>query len=293
MKVAVCANLGKEEVKSAVPCLLEALSAKAEDVELCVEMQLAALLKLDKHKFKQISYEAIAEGCDLVIAFGGDGTILTTARKMGPSGVPILGVKIGGMGFLADLTPTELFNSIDSILAGEFIVSPRMALEATFASQRLPSFFALNDFVIDKGAISRVNRIETYIDGVYFNTFIGDGIIISTPTGSTAYSLAAGGPILFPAMESIIINPINPHSLGARPVVIPPESIVELKIEFAPDAVLFSADGQDSLKLTVGESIKIQKAKHCVNLVSIGTHTFHDVLRAKLNWGDDVRRKPS
>ena len=164
-----------------------------------------------------------------------------------------------------------------------------MVLQADIATSKgSDTFFALNDFVLDKGAISRVIRIKTYIDDEFLNTYIGDGLIISSPTGSTAYSLAAGGPILPPTMEAIIINPISPHSLAARPVVVPGDKRIAIKIDFTPESVWFSGDGQVSRELKQGEEITFRKADHAVRLVSCRSRSFYDVLRAKLNWGEDI-----
>jgi len=226
--------------------------------------------------------------CQMVLSFGGDGTILATARIIGESGVPLLGVKIGGMGFLAELAPEELFPSLEDILQGRYQIIKRMVLQCEIEGEE-DRLFALNDFVFDKGAISRVVRLKTCIDGDLLNTYISDGLIISTPTGSTAYSLAAGGPIVLPSMDAIVINPISPHSLGARPVVIPGDKEVAIEVEFAPQTVQLSADGQVSKRLSVGQVIRLRKADHQINLVAYRHRSFYDVLRAKLNWGDDIR----
>jgi len=164
-----------------------------------------------------------------------------------------------------------------------------MVLEANIDGES--PLFALNDFVFDKGATPRVVQLETSINNEFLNTYIADGLIISTPTGSTAYSLAAGGPILLPSMQAIIINPISPHTLGARPVVIPGDKEVRIKVGFATESVLLSSDGQVARKLERDGQLVIRKAEHPVRLVSYGKRSFYDVLRAKLNWGEDVRKE--
>lgn len=227
--------------------------------------------------------------CDIVLAFGGDGTILSTARSLAPHGIPVLGVKVGGMGFLAELIPDDLWTGLEDILQGRYTVVERMMLSARIVDDGNVRFHALNDFVLDKGALPRVVRIRTYIDGKYLNTYIGDGLIIATPTGSTAYSLAAGGPILLPDMDAILITPISPHSLGARPVVISPDKKVKVVVEFAPEDVILSADGQVSVQLTEGDQAVFERSEYRMKLVSYTGHSFCDVLRAKLNWGEDVR----
>jgi len=287
LKVAVCGNLGKTKVHEAVTRVVDRLQAMS--VPFAIEVQLADVLGITGNDCERLAYSEMSEQAELVVTFGGDGTILTTAREIGPSGIPILGVKIGGMGFLADLTPEEFEASLPEILAGQFDVSVRMVLQAEFPGNASETVYALNDVVVDKGAVSRVNRIETYIDAEFLNTYIGDGLIISTATGSTAYSLASGGPILMPAMQAIIINPINPHTLGARPVVIPADRSVRLKVDFAPDSVLLSADGKVALELKTGMETVVSRADHVIRLASYSRRNFYDVLRAKLNWGEDIR----
>lgn len=286
MVIGITGNTDKQPVKEFIPQVLRWLEER--NVEVIVHKETSEHLE-------NINPDDVCAGqcdfckrCAIVLSFGGDGTILTTARTIGDSGVPILGVKIGGMGFLAELSPEELFSSLEDILRGHYDVVKRMVLQAEIEGENT-KLFALNDFVFDKGAITRVVRLKTFIDDEFLNTYISDGLIISTPTGSTAYSLAAGGPIILPSMEAIIINPISPHSLGARPVVIPGDKEVRLKIEFAPENVQLSADGQVRKKLQVGQEVTLRKADYHINLVSYRHRSFYDVLRAKLNWGGDIR----
>jgi len=285
VKLAITANLSKNKVRTLVPEVLDWLDRRA--CQVVVEEDLGLTLNLPD-KYQRVAGEALAEHNDMVLSFGGDGTILSTARKVGAAGTPILGVKIGGMGFLAEVSPDGLFDSLDKILQGKYKVVERMVLEANIDGEE--PLFALNDFVFDKGATPRVIQLQTSINDEFLNTYIGDGLIISTPTGSTAYSLAAGGPILLPSMQAIIINPISPHTLGARPVVIPGNKVVQIKVGFSAQSVLLSSDGQVARELERDARIAIRKAKHAVRLVSYDKRTFHDVLRAKLNWGEDVRK---
>ncbi|MFQ6116352.1 MAG: NAD(+)/NADH kinase [bacterium] len=288
MTIGIIANFEKHTVKQIVPEVLKWL--KKRGVDFLVEEKLAQHLDLPTDSFLRAGAQDFCKECELVISFGGDGTILSTARVVGKAGVPILGVKMGGMGFLAELAPEEIYLSLEDIIKGRYQIVERMVLQAELDGEDQPFYYyALNDFVLDKGMVSRVIRIATYIDDEYLNTYIGDGLIISTPTGSTAYSLAAGGPILLPSMEAIIINPISPHTLGARPVVIPGDKQVRVKIETAPQEVLFSTDGQIGKQLSPGQSVKIQRADYRVKLVSYQGRSFYDVLRAKLYWGEDVR----
>lgn len=290
MTLGIVANLDKERVRELVPEVLKWL--RGQGVDVLVDEVLAEHLGLPERACPRFRGRDMLGRCDMVLGFGGDGTILACARLVGDSGIPILGVKLGGLGFLAEVAPEELYSSLEDILAGHYTIVERMVLRARLhGSEDGEIFHGLNDFVLDKGAKSRVIRIRTFIDEEYLNTYIGDGLIVSTPTGSTAYSLAAGGPILLPSMEAIIINPISPHSLGARPVVIPGDKIIRVQVEPNTRGVIFSADGQVNQELRGGQAIDIARADYRIKLVSYQGRSFYDVLRAKLNWGDDVREE--
>ncbi len=289
MILGLTGNIDKASVKPLVTKFIKWLQKAGTGF--IVENELAEHLSLPKESYPRSSLNNFFEKCQMVISFGGDGTILSTARAIGDSGVPILGVKMGGMGFLAELTPEELYASMEDILKGHYQIVKRMVLqvEVKVEGEKTTRYHALNDLVFDKGAVSRVIHIKTFIDDEFLNTYISDGLIISTPTGSTAYSLAAGGPILLPSMNAIIINPISPHTLGARPVVIPDDKVVKIKIEYAPQNVLLSVDGQVGKELKQGQTATLQKADYQIKLVSYRGRSFYDVLRAKLNWGEDIR----
>lgn len=290
MTFGIIGNFEKHAVKRIVSEVLNWL--KNRGVDFIVEEDLARYLNISEDIFPCSKAEVFGEKCQMILSFGGDGTILSSARVVGRSGIPILGVKMGGLGFLAELASEEIFTSLEDILNGRYQIVERMVLEAQIiAADHGNRYYALNDFVLDKGAISRVIRLKTFIDDQFLNTYIGDGLIISTPTGSTAYSLAAGGPILLPSMEAIIINPISPHSLGARPVVFPGDKIVRAKFETGRHKVMFHADGQTGQELDVGQSVEIRQADYKVKLVSYKSRSFYDVLRAKLNWGEDAREE--
>lgn len=287
MTLGIIANLKKQTITEIIPDLLTWLTKRGGNF--VVEEALAEQLHLRASEVPRSNAERLCEQCQMIISFGGDGTILSTARTVGQTGVPILGVKIGGMGFLAEVAPDELYTSLEDILEGRYQIVERMVLEAKLGSNDTQRLYALNDFVLDKGAVSRIISIKTFIDDEFLNTYIGDGLIISTPTGSTAYSLAAGGPILLPSMEAIIINPISPHTLSARPVVIPGDKRVEVEVISAPKQVMLSADGQVDTALTSGQKVCIRKADYRIKLVTYRGRSFYDVLHTKLNWGEDIR----
>lgn len=289
MRLAVVGNLTKGEIGNVVPQWLAWLAQRAA---LRVAEDLAAFLKLPA-AYDTAPRQEIAEGCDMLITLGGDGTILTAAHAVGRSGVPILGVKFGGLGFLAEVAAEEFFPAMERILCGEYSVHERMALQSRTTAMGT-CFFALNDVVVDKGQQSRVVRLKVTINGDFLNTYIGDGVIIATPTGSTAYSLAAGGPIMTPEMHAMLITPICPHSLGARPVVVPEKSTIVIEHVVAQEPVAISADGQFIEQLREEQRLEVRKAGFTIKLVRKQpphAGSFYDTLRSKLNWGEDVRQQ--
>jgi NAD+ kinase len=226
--------------------------------------------------------------CDVLIALGGDGTMLTAARIVGQHGTPILGVNLGKLGFLAEVSVDELHESIDDIVKGKYVVEERMALEAT-SSKDKRHYMALNEVVVDKGASSRAMDLETYVNNDYLVTYAADGIIITTPTGSTAYSLAAGGPIVAPQADVIIVNPIAPHTLTARPIVIPADSVIRVIVNASSKQVHLTTDGQAEGFYDSPVEFTVHKAPYTIRLVKRGRRKFYDLLRTKLMWGKDVR----
>lgn len=286
----ITGNTTKELVKGVIPELLEWL--RQQHVDYILDAELLKYLKLSL-SVRSDELCLMGDQCDVVLAFGGDGTILSTARKVGASGVPILGINLGGkLGFLAEVVIDELYDSLTDILNEDYTILERLLLEAKIYQQELEkTCYALNDVVIDRGGYSRVIRVEVFIDNEYLNTYLGDGIIIATPTGSTAYSLSAYGPILLPTLDCMIINPICPHSLGVRPVVIPDKCEIRIVPHIEGKIVTLSVDGQvrQQFSKTEGVEIIIRKAKHKIKWIRHKNRTFYDLLRTKLNWGADKR----
>ena len=240
-------------------------------------------------------------GCsDIVVSLGGDGTILRTAKMVGDTGKPILGINLGKLGFLAELNFDELRNSMDELFKGKFNLEERATLRATFQKDgKSFDFFALNDVVIDKAGSSRMIDLETYVDSEYLITYRADGLVVSTPTGSTGYSLSTGGPIISPESRVIEISPISPHTLTARPVIVPDNSMVHIMVrpgsrsssgKFVPGGqVMISADGQTSYLLPQPAEIEVSLAAHKIKLLRKSKNGFFNLLRTKLMWGVDVR----
>ena len=221
-----------------------------------------------------------------VIVLGGDGTILHGAGFLAPYGVPLLGVNLGHLGFLTEVEPKDLESAVIKLLHGDFTIEKRMLLEAAVEDgKEKQRFFAVNDIVITRAAFARMVHVAIDIEGVAAGDFLADGLIVSTPTGSTAYSLSAGGPIVHPRLQTILITPICPHSLATRSILVPPED--ELRIRIIDDRkadVLLTADGRPGAELKSAESIVVQRAKRCAHFIKLGERSFYEVLRNRLDY---------
>ncbi|WP_432823416.1 NAD(+)/NADH kinase [Trichloromonas sp.] len=224
---------------------------------------------------------------NLIVVLGGDGTLISVARKVGDLRTPILGVNLGSLGFLTEITQDELYPVLDKVISGEFAVTNRLMLDAVVrrGSQEVGRFRVLNDVVINKGAIARIIDMEVTVDNDYLTTFKADGLIISTPTGSTAYNLAAGGPIIYPGLHCLVISPICPHMLTNRPIIVSDEAIIQVEVKFQDEDVAFTADGQVGMPLQGGDVVEIRKSRSSTLLVKSPSKDFFEVLRTKLHWG--------
>jgi NAD+ kinase len=232
--------------------------------------------------------EDIPAQVDLIVVLGGDGTLISVARLIGDLEVPIVGVNLGRLGFLTEITRDELPDMLDRLIAGDYQVSDRMMLDAFIHRDGavVGKYTVLNDVVINKGALARIIDMETYVDGRHLSTYKADGLIVSTPTGSTGYSLAAGGPIIYPEINSLLITPICPHMLTNRPIIIWSRSIIEIEVKFQDDVVFFTADGQVGHKLLPGDRVEVRRSASRTRLVSSPTKEYFQILRTKLSWGE-------
>ncbi|MBE9503594.1 MAG: NAD(+)/NADH kinase [Proteobacteria bacterium] len=223
---------------------------------------------------------------DLIIVLGGDGTLLSVARLVGSTCVPILGVNLGSLGFLTEITVEELFPMLEKIMGGDFELEERMMLRASIYrhGELITSYSALNDVVINKGAIARIIDLEATIDDQYLTLYRVDGLIISTPTGSTGYSLAAAGPIVYPSLHAMIITPICPFTLNNRPIMIPDNSKVKVTLKTENVDHLLTMDGQVTFALKAGDMVEVYKADSCINLIKSPYRDYYEVLRTKLKW---------
>ncbi len=229
----------------------------------------------------------LKEDVDLIVVLGGDGTMLGAARLVGARQIPVLGVNFGWLGYLTEFTLDEMFSALDGLLDGKFSVDRRILLEVDLNrdGKILASHRALNDAVVNKGVPVRMIELECYIDGMFVNSFRADGMIVATPTGSTAYSLSAGGPIVYPSMNAIILTPICPHMLSNRPVVVSGESVVEIVFKSAGDGLVLTIDGQLGVNLTPDDRITLRRSKTTFDLVRPTNRNYFEVLRTKLKWG--------
>ncbi|MFQ5686926.1 MAG: NAD(+)/NADH kinase [Candidatus Scalindua sp.] len=223
---------------------------------------------------------------DLAFVFGGDGTILSASRTLNGKQIPLIGVHLGKFGFLADLTSREISDSLEKIFAGEYVISQRMLLTCKVirSKQIINETLGLNDAVISRTSLSRLISIKLYVNEKTVTTYSSDGLIVSTPSGSTAHSLSAGGPIVTPDMEAFLITPICPHTLSNRPLVVSGNSKIEMEQISESKGVGLTVDGQIYFDVKVGDRIVIEKAENKLQLIDIQTRTFYDVLREKLNW---------
>ncbi|MEA1051785.1 NAD(+) kinase [Lamprobacter modestohalophilus] len=253
----------------------------ARGVRTHFEQTTAALLQ----RSDGISIDAIGERCDLVLVVGGDGTFLHAARMLAEHDVALVGINLGRLGFLVDILPDEIELRLEQILSGAYDADTRILLDARIGDQAKPER-ALNDVVIHKWNSVRMIEFETYLDGQFVNAQRSDGLIVATPTGSTAYALSGGGPLLNPRLDSLLLVPICPHTLSNRPLVVPGSSRIEIRIRnLEPEQVRLTCDGQVDLPLESDSSIQIERSRRRVRLLHPQDHNHYRILRAKLGWG--------
>ena len=232
--------------------------------------------------------QALAGKIDLLIVLGGDGTLLSAVRALGGHKVPILPVNLGGLGFLTSVTREEMYPALEHVLAGQHRLSERMMLEAEVwrNGSAIERQTALNDAVVNKAALARMLEFDVFVDRAHVGRYRADGLIIATPTGSTAYSLAAGGPIVHPEVDALLITPICPHMLTNRPLAVPDTARVEIDVAIAGEAAHLTLDGQTGIQLEPDDRVAITKSANRVALIRPPEKTYFEVLRNKLRWGE-------
>jgi NAD+ kinase len=264
--------------------------AKADELEKWLAAkEIEVAIKEPFKKNRKLSHKdtpSAPSDLSCIFVLGGDGTFLSAARWIGEQNIPILGVKFGEVGFLAETTGDELFSAAQAVLDNEFTINSRMRLEVTVIREEkeIVRELILNDMVINKGALARLAHLKTYINGQDLTNYKGDGLIIATPTGSTAYSLAAGGPIIHPAVQGIIMTPICPFTLTNRPLIVPDSSCIEIRLAKKSSDIMLTFDGQEGLEINNKDTIIIKKGSYPINMITMPGQNYFDVLKAKLNW---------
>jgi NAD+ kinase len=282
-RVGLIAKPDAAEAQRVVRTLIDWLTARGLSVVL--EKETAALAPVAPvaaaHKIE------LPGQVDALIVLGGDGTLLSMARAVGDLGVPMLGVNLGGLGFLTATTLDEMLPALEALVAGHMAVEERMVLAARLvrAGHVTGEYIALNDVVITKSAMSRIIDLAVSVDGRHATAYRADGLIISTPTGSTAYNLSAGGPILFPTMDAVVLTPIAPHTLSNRPIVLPGAQRIDVTLRVDQE-VMLTMDGQVGVPLRERDVVEVQKARARIRLMRFETKDFFSVLRTKLKWGE-------
>jgi NAD+ kinase len=234
------------------------------------------------------SRDQVAAASDLLLVLGGDGTLLAAARVAAPRGIPILPINMGSLGFLTSFMLEELYPALEDILAGRLTISERVMLHAELerSGKILDKQTVLNEVVINKGALARMIELELSIDQDFVCRYRADGLIVASPTGSTAYSLSAGGPIVHPSVESFIITPICPHTLSDRPVVIGDTSIIEVNLTAGTESVFLTLDGQKGIPLQATDRVRVSRARQLLKLIQTPNKSYFKILRNKLKWGE-------
>jgi NAD+ kinase len=280
-RAGIVANTQKEKSPEYARSLRAWLEEKA--VEVFVEAEIAS--KADIRGGLQ--WDDLASKSQLIIVLGGDGTMLRTARYMARHDVPIVGINMGSFGYLNEVNLGEMHAALELILAGNYLTEKRMMLDVIIHRGKaiVSQGTVLNDIVINRGNLSRIVELETTINDQYLTTYKADGLIISTPTGSTAYSLSAGGPIVYPEKDLIIINPICPHTLTNRPIIIPEKSDLRIALWSKEKGATLTLDGQESCRIKSGDIITVKKSKYVTKLVLSPHRSYWEILRSKLGWG--------
>lgn len=286
-RIGIIAKQNKPEAIPVVRNLVEWLQPKKIEVYMEEGMVKQFHPPLAGPHLNSVEREDIPTKAEMIIVLGGDGTLLSVARLVGDHDVPILGVNLGGLGFLTEITLEELYRVLEKVVQGDFITDERVVLNASVIrrGERMAEFIVLNDAVINKGALARIIDLETTINGEYLTTFKSDGLILSTPTGSTAYNLSAGGPIVYPSLHCIIITPICPHTLTNRPIMIPDDVEIRATLKTKQQEVILTLDGQQGFTLEFEDIVEVKKAEGHIFLIKSPYRHYFEVLREKLKWG--------
>jgi NAD+ kinase len=281
-KIGITANIEKERIADHIRSLKKWLEDKG--VKVFLEMEISRKIE----HAGGLKWNELARNSEMVVALGGDGTILRTARHLAGHRVPILGINMGSFGYLTEVNLNEIHSTLELIIEGKFVTEKRMMLDVSIRRGKTVSNVGsvLNDVVINRGDLSRMNELEVEVNGKYLTTYKGDGLIVSTPTGSTAYSLSAGGPIVFPGKDLIIVNPICPHTLTNRPIIFSEDSNLKITLWSKDRGAMLALDGQEAHRIKSGDAVIVKRSKHSIMLVLSPYRSYAEILRSKLGWGD-------
>ncbi|MBI4689903.1 MAG: NAD(+)/NADH kinase [Nitrospirae bacterium] len=280
-KIGIICKIGRPEPIEILKEFLPWLGNKG--IEIFLDIETAAKLNV-----KGYSRSEMPSVADVIVVLGGDGTMLNVARLVCERGIPILGVNLGGLGFITEVQRQELYDAMEKVLSGECLSEDRLMLMAHIHrhGERIAEYTVLNDVVINKGALARIIDLETCINKTYVTTFKADGLIVSTPTGSTAYSLSAGGPVLYPTLDSIVLTPICPHTLTNRPTVLPDDVLIEVVLKSPSEDVFLTLDGQVGFSLRKEDVVEVKRSPFKTKLLIPFERDYFQVLRTKLKWGE-------
>jgi NAD+ kinase len=280
-KVGIVANSEKEITAEYTRSLKQWLEERGREV--FIESIVAAKIGIRGG----LRWEELASKTQLIVVLGGDGTMLRTARYVARHNVPIVGINMGSFGYLTEVNLNEMHSALELILSGKYTTEKRMMLDVVIKRGKtiLAAGSVLNDVVINRGNLSRIVELETSINNMYLTTYKSDGLIISTPTGSTAYSLSTGGPIVYPEKDLIIINPICPHTLTNRPIILPDESVLKVTLWSKEKGAALTLDGQENCRIRSGDVITIKKSKYVTKIIPSPYRSYWEILRSKLGWG--------
>jgi len=276
VKIGFLVNRRKPQAAEFVPKIVQWLKSKGHKPFLAASTANAFNLKTDCCPAAQL-----VSRVDLVVALGGDGTMLRAARLVGANNIPIMGVNLGGLGFLTEFSLKETRRGIEAFIHGKHAEEQRMVICCRYGTKK---GFALNDCAINMGAAGRVIEVIGRMSGSFMNKFVGDGVVVATPTGSTAYSLAAGGPVVYPTMEALLLTPIAPHALAARPLILPADAELELELGPTSEPAFLNLDGQKRWQLAPGKPIRISRAPFSIRIVTPKGKTYYRILRDKMKW---------
>lgn len=281
MRIGIIANLNRPDAVAAVNRV----------IDWCRKKEFPVILSDDIKDYVQSDVKTspqreIWKHADIIVSLGGDGTMLTTVRVLDKNPRPILGINLGSLGFLTQIVPEKLEEALEKVAANDYSIEERMVLKTEMINgDNLESPYALNEVVVDKGSISRVINVSLYADGEYISSYKADGLLVATPTGSTAYSLAVGGPIINPVMQAIIVSPISPFSLTSRPIIFAPDIELEVRVRSEHGDTLLTIDGQVASSFSPTGTLKIRRAGHTAKFIKLAENSFYNILRQKLHWG--------